>query len=177
MKQTINKKLIIYSLVSCILLIVIDQITKILAINNLKGTEGIDIIAGVFKLQYLENMGAAFGIMQNKQSFFVIAGIFIIGLVSYLYISMPSTKRFLPLRICFVFLVAGAIGNMIDRIYYNFVVDFLYFELIDFPIFNVADMYVTVTMFVIVFLILFYYKDDEIEELFQCIPFKSRKNR
>lgn len=174
MKQTINKKHIIYSIISCVILIIIDQVTKLLAIDYLKGTDGIDIIAGVFKLQYLENMGAAFGILQNRQSFFIIAGVLIIGIVSYLYISMPFTKRFLPLRICFVFLIAGAIGNMIDRIYYDFVVDFLYFELIDFPIFNVADMYVTVTMFVIVFLILFYYKDDEIEDVFECFRFKNR---
>ncbi len=53
------------------------------------------------------------------------------------------TKHFLPLRICAVFILAGAFGNMIDRVIRHYVVDFFYFSLIDFPIFNVADIYVT----------------------------------
>ena len=60
-----------------------------------------------------------------------------------------------------MFVTAGAIGNLIDRIRLNYVVDFLYFELIDFPVFNVADCYITVSMFLLVILVLFYYKDED----------------
>ena len=68
----------------------------------------------------------------------------------------------MPLRITLVLLTAGAIGNMIDRVYHNFVVDFLYFKLINFPIFNVADCYVTIAMGLLIVLILFYYTDEEL---------------
>ena len=61
-----------------------------------------------------------------------------------------------------VLIFAGAIGNFIDRIRQGFVVDFLYFELIDFPIFNVADIYVTVGCILLILLLLFYYKDEEL---------------
>ena len=66
--------------------------------------------------------------------------------------------------------MAGAIGNMIDRAVRGYVVDFFYFRLIDFPIFNVADIYVTVTMILLLILILFYYKEEDLE-------FLSRKGK
>ena len=78
-----------------------------------------------------------------------------------LYGRTPVEKRYLPLRICMIILTAGAIGNFIDRLTRGYVVDFFYFSLIDFPIFNVADIYVTVTFIVLVLLIFFYYKDED----------------
>ena len=84
----------------------------------------------------------------------------------WIYGKLPNAQRYLPLRICIIGICAGAIGNMIDRIYLGYVVDFFYFNLIDFPIFNVADIYVTVSTIVLVILILFYYQEDEFEELF-----------
>ena len=66
---------------------------------------------------------------------------------------------------------------MIDRIRLNYVIDFLYFELINFPIFNVADIYVTVSTFVLIFLILFYYKEEEIDGLFHLISWKRKKEQ
>ena len=66
----------------------------------------------------------------------------------------------------FVSVSSVSVGNMIDRVYLGYVVDFFYFNLIDFPIFNVADIYVTVSTIVLVILILFYYQEDEFEELF-----------
>ena len=74
---------------------------------------------------------------------------------------MPQESRYLPLRICSVLLCSGAIGNMIDRLRLNYVVDFFYFNLIDFPIFNVADCYVVAACIFFVLLILFYYKEDD----------------
>ena len=76
------------------------------------------------------------------------------------------TGRYLPLRLCAVGIIAGAWGNCIDRIRLNYVVDFLYFKLIDFPIFNVADIYVTVSTFTMALLICFYYKEEDFEGFF-----------
>ena len=76
---------------------------------------------------------------------------------------MPHTRRYYLLRICAVLVCAGAFGNLIDRIRLNYVVDFFYFELIDFPIFNVADCYVVVACILFAFSILFYYKEEELK--------------
>ena len=146
--------------------VILDQWTKVLAINHLKDQGSFVIWEGVFKLQYLENRGAAFGIFQNKQIFFVFSAILIFIFALWFYLKVPMTRRFLPLRLCAVLVCAGGIGNLIDRLRFNYVVDFFHFELINFPIFNVADIYVTVSAFVLVFLILFFYKEEELEEIF-----------
>ena len=111
--------------------------------------------------------------MQNQQLFFVVVGVIMLVLFSYMYVKMPHTKRFLPLRACFVAITAGAIGNMIDRLALNYVIDFFYFKLIDFPIFNVADIYVTCATFALAFLIIFYYKEDEIDAIFHIFKKKN----
>ena len=119
--------------------IIIDQYTKHLAVIHLQDAP-IPIMEGVFELQYLENRGAAFGMLQNQQWFFLIITVVLLFFITKLYIGLPRRKRVMPLRIAMIFIMAGAIGNMIDRIRLNYVIDFLYFKLIDFPIFNVADI-------------------------------------
>ena len=148
--------------ISVFLLVLCDQLTKIAAIESLKNKPAIELIPGVFQLQYLENRGAAFGMMQNQRFFFLIITVVVLGIMVYLYSLTPVTRRYLPLRLCMVFLAAGAAGNFIDRLLRGYVVDFFYFSLIDFPIFNVADIYVTVTFFVLVLLIFFYYKEEDL---------------
>ena len=86
----------------------------------------------------------------------------ILAVVAFYYNRLPEGRRFLPLRLVGTLLTAGAIGNMIDRTLNSFVVDFLYFKLIDFPVFNVADCYVTVGAALLAVLILFYYKEEEL---------------
>ena len=86
------------------------------------------LIKNVFQLQYLENRGAAFGIMQNRQFFFVVIAAVILGIIGYLYSRMPYTSHYRMLRICAVLIASGAVGNMIDRIRLNYVVDFFLFQ-------------------------------------------------
>ncbi len=163
MKSLTSKKHYLLAAILVLVCVGFDQFTKYLAVVYLKGTEGVDLIPGVFKLYYLENRGAAFGMLQNQQLLFFILTVVIIAIISILYTRIPFTKRYIALRCCAIFLVAGAIGNMIDRVRQNFVVDFLYFEWIDFPVFNVADIYVTVSTAIFILLILFYYKEEELE--------------
>lgn len=163
--------LYVISLLCIFVGIIIDQYTKQLAVTHLQDAP-VPIIQGVFELQYLENRGAAFGMLQNKQWLFLIITIVLLFFITKLYIGLPHTKRVLPLRIAMIFITAGAIGNMIDRIRLNYVIDFLYFKLIDFPIFNVADIYVTVSTFFIAFLILCYYKEAEFDEFTKCLSWK-----
>lgn len=163
--QKSTSKTTLYSyltaIVCCVAAVALDQFTKWLAVVHLKGQDAFVLIPGVFELRYLENRGAAFGIFQNRQFMFLIGGILVLAAVVYFYRKLPHTKRFTALRVCMVLVSAGAIGNMIDRVMQNYVVDFFYFSLIDFPIFNVADCYVVVACIIFAVLILFFYKDDD----------------
>lgn len=146
-------------------LVVADQLTKWWAVIALKGNDGITIIDGVFRLMYLENRGAAFGIMQNKRIILLITAILILIFLLYLFIKIPDLSKFKPLKVILVVIAAGAVGNMIDRIVHGFVTDFFYFELINFPVFNVADCYVVVSAIAAMLLILFYYKEEDLETI------------
>lgn len=150
-----------------LILIFLDQITKYLAITHLKGTEGIPLIQGIFRLQYLENTGAAFGILSNGLPVLLASTIIISGLLVYAYHRLPASKKYVPMEYILIFLCAGAAGNFIDRAVNGFVIDFLYFELINFPIFNVADCYVTVSAVLLLLLGIFYYKEEDFEFLFR----------
>lgn len=162
-KSTKSIKSYLLAVGACILLVILDQLTKWLAVTHLKDQAAFVIWKGVFKLEYLENRGAAFGIMQNKQFLFAIGAVVIVALIGYAYGKMPHTSRYYLLRICAVLISAGAFGNLIDRVRLNYVVDFFYFELIDFPIFNVADCYVVVACIMFALSILFYYKEEELK--------------
>ena len=142
--------------------IILDQWTKHLAVTKLQGKTPFILINKVFQLCYLENRGAAFGLLQNQRIFFLICALVILIFAIWIYGKLPNAQRYLPLRICIIGICAGAIGNMIDRIYLGYVVDFFYFNLIDFPIFNVADCYVTAGAILLAVLILFVYKDEEL---------------
>ena len=162
-KSTKSIKSYLLAVGACILLVILDQLTKWLAVTHLKDQAAFVIWKGVFKLEYLETRGAAFGIMQNKQFLFAIGAVVIVALIGYAYGKMPHTSRYYLLRICAVLISAGAFGNLIDRVRLNYVVDFFYFELIDFPIFNVADCYVVVACILFALSILFYYKEEELK--------------
>ena len=157
-------------IIVAVILIALDQGSKYLASVYLAGNHSIALWPGVFELVYLENRGAAFGILQNQRTLFLILTFAFLSVLAVLCWRMPDKKRFLPMRITEILLISGAVGNLIDRIRLEYVVDFFYFKLIDFPVFNVADCYVTVSAFLLFFLILFYYKE---EELLQCIGRKG----
>lgn len=147
------------------ILVLIDQVTKNLAISNLKDQDPIIIIKDVFQLYYLENSGAAFGILQNKEWFLITVPLLILCAIFYIVYKLPKEKKYIPIYYICLFISAGAIGNLIDRVRYSYVVDFFYFELINFPVFNVADIYVSVTGVLLVLLGLFYYKDEDFDFL------------
>lgn len=163
---------IIYA-VSTILLLMLDQITKYLAVIHLKDSSSLILIPDVFQLHYLENQGAAFGLMQGQKLWFVISTLLMLMLMVLVYFRIPMDKKYRWLRFILVLLTAGALGNLIDRLRLNYVIDFFYFEPINFPIFNVADIYVTVGMALLLILVLFYYKEEELEVLW---PFRKRKH-
>lgn len=157
----------IFYLAACAVLVALDQITKNLAAASLKGQENAVWIKNVFELEYCENTGAAFSSFTGKQGFLLAVTGVVLALIIVEFVRIPEGKRFAALRIDFLLIVAGAIGNMIDRVKQGYVVDFFYFVPINFPRFNVADIYVTVAMAMLVVLLFFVYKDDETEFLFK----------
>lgn len=159
------KKIYIYfiDIILLIGLIILDQYTKGLAVLKLKNKAPFVIINNVFEFYYLENRGAAFGMLQNQKFFFVFVAIIFLIIIAYVLIKCPNKKQYISLHILLTAISAGAIGNMIDRVLNNYVVDFLYLKLIDFPVFNVADIYVTVATFLLIILILFKYKDNDFD--------------
>lgn len=162
MKKTASLKHLLVGIAGIILLLSLDQWTKILAIAHLKNQADISLIPGAFSLHYLENHGAAFGILQDQQWFFLLLGLIFLVLCTIVYIRMPFIVRMMPLRLITLAIAAGAIGNMIDRGFRHYVVDFFWFSLIDFPVFNVADIYITVGAVFLVIFVIFFYKDDEL---------------
>jgi signal peptidase II len=123
--------------------LILDRVSKIWAINALSNEK--IIIKDFFSFSYLENRGAAFGILQNKLIFLTIITIAVlVGIVYYMLVKKPSS---LWVRLSLSLIVSGAIGNMIDRVYYKYVVDFILLHYKDkyyFPTFNVADIMVVI---------------------------------
>ena len=149
------------AILAVLVLTAADRITKHLAVIHLKDQPPVPIIRGVLELQYLENRGAAWGMLSGKQWFFwIVTVVFLVICLIYL-IKAPAGRRYRPITSTVLFLAAGAFGKFSDRITQRYVVDFIYFRLIDFPIFNVADIYVSVAVTVLILLILFYYKEDD----------------
>lgn len=165
--------LIVWAVASAVLVLA-DQYTKALAVTHLKNQEACVILDGVFELLYSENRGAAFGMMQGRQGIFFLIGVAVLIVAAYAMYRLPAWKhhRYHWMKICVILITAGAIGNMVDRVSQGYVVDFLYFSLINFPIFNVADIYVTVATGLLIVLMFFYYRDEDLECL-QLHPGKT----
>ncbi len=140
--------------------IAIDQITKWLAVQYLTKVETVPIIKDILHLTYLENKGAAFGMLKNNRwVFLVISTVAIIGLIIYL-VKYPPKNKWLIFGLSFI--VGGGIGNMIDRLLLGYVVDFIDFRVINFAIFNGADSFVCIGA-VLVLIYVFFFSEEKKE--------------
>lgn len=154
---------ILITVLIIIMMVAIDQVTKIWSVHTLAQGNDIKILDGVLHLHYLENRGAAWGIFSGKQMFLIgLTSIIIVALIIYLY---KMRKKWVTIwyPVAFVLIISGAIGNLIDRLYLGYVRDFIYFKLINFPIFNVADIFVVCGAILLVIVILFIDKTYEEE--------------
>ena len=135
-----------------ILGLLLDRLSKGYAINNFIENP----IEGPFvNFTYLENRGAAFGILQDKRILFVILTIAIVLYLLYYFITNLKSNP-LVLNIAFSLIISGALGNFYDRLFQGYVVDFLEFAFVDFPVFNIADIFVTVGCGLLIIYILFH---------------------
>ena len=147
-------------------LLLFDQWTKALSVEKLSGGRHFPLIRGVLEFYYLENHGAAFSLFQNALVFLSAVAVITLAILAFLLFRTPHENPFYPMRILFVMVCAGAAGNLIDRLKFNYVRDFIYFSLINFPVFNMADIYVCVAMFFLVILVMFVYKDEDLKQVF-----------
>lgn len=143
----------------------LDQLTKYMAVLFLKNKPAIPIIENVLELHYLENKGAAFGMLQNQKIFFIFIAFIILFAIAFVLVKTPFDKKYTILHILLVMIAGGAVGNMIDRFVQDYVVDFIYFVLIDFPIFNVADIYVSLATVGLIIVVMFVYKEEDFDFL------------
>lgn len=150
----------VIQLLIVIALVVGDQLVKVWARNTLAKAP-IILWKNVFSLRLVYNTGAAFGIFHNHTLFLTIYSFALLAGILVFYFWLPREKKMRPMRYLLAFVVGGSIGNIIDRAAAGKVTDMFSFDLINFPVFNIADIALTCSCFVMVFLCLFYYKDED----------------
>lgn len=154
------------AIISFLILVFFDQLTKYFITHNMALYESIPVIKNIFEIHYIRNPGTAWGLLANKQLLFAVSTMLVFILGSIAYVRLTKFSKYRDIRILIIVILAGGMGNFIDRIRYQYVIDFLYFKLINFPVFNVADCYVTIGFGLLLLLVFFKYKDDDFEELF-----------
>lgn len=145
------------------LLVGIDQGIKYITLRLLKPIGSVDIINGFFRLTYVENRGAAFGIMTGGRWLFVVLTIVVLAVCIYYYHKLVCDNKLLSVRVALVLICAGAVGNAIDRVLRGFVVDMLDFNIFgyNYPVFNFADICVCVGAVLLVIGAIFFDRGNE----------------
>lgn len=145
--------------ISVLIMIVLDQIVKYWTVSALKPVGSIPIWENVFHLTYVENRGAAFSILQGQKLFFVAVTIFVLILI-FIAFRKNWIGHFTG-KWALLMVAGGAIGNVIDRIFRGFVVDMFDFCLINYPVFNVADIFVVCGGILLIYYVMFKHPDPE----------------
>lgn len=147
-------------LVASALLVGIDQLTKWLAVEYLQEGQPVPVIDGVFELLLHKNPAAAFGLFEGQRWLFM--GVTVIVIVVLAAILMSGKfRQYWLVNISGTLIIAGGIGNMIDRVRLGYVIDFLYVRLIDFPVFNFADCCVVIGALLLLIFFFFIYNEDK----------------
>ncbi len=147
------------------LLTAFDQLTKFIITSSFELYESKPVIKNFLSFTYIQNRGMAWGMLQGKRIIFVILTIIILLLCFAIYANIAEKTKYRILRANMIILIAGALGNMLDRIKLGYVIDFFEVKFIEFPVFNVADIYVVVSMIMIFILIMFKYSNEEFDEI------------
>lgn len=137
----------------CALILVLDRLTKIWAVQGLDGKGYVEFIKGFINLIYVENTGVAFGMLSDKIYVVLPITVVVIGICIFIYLKNKGESKIFDYAMLLI--VTGAIGNVMDKLTRGFVVDFLNFEFMDFPVFNVADISVCTGAGLLIIYILF----------------------
>ena len=141
-------------------MIVFDRLSKMIVINNLKPLGKLVVIKNFLDFAYLENYGAAFGILQNKRILFIAITVPMIFYLLYLFKTENEKSKLLNISVLLI--IGGGVGNLIDRLIYGFVIDFISFSFFP-PIFNIADCFITVGTGLLIVYVLFFSPDKKLQ--------------
>ncbi len=150
--------MLVFQFLACIAIVALDQLVKLWCVNILEPIGKIPIIDGIFNLRFVENTGAAFSMLRGNTAFLIVVPLLAAAFMVYILASRKIKSRIGSWGITLI--LAGAVGNLIDRIFRGgAVVDLFDFELINFPVFNVADIAVTVGAILFFIFLIFIYDD------------------
>ena len=139
--------------------VAVDQILKYIATANLKDAGDITVIPGFLQLVYIENSGAAFGILQNQRWFFIIFAVAMILVFVYLIKVRKINDRLFLVSAALI--IAGGLGNFIDRLSLGYVIDYIKISFFP-PVCNFADYCITFGVIILTFYILFFYNKKDV---------------
>ena len=143
-----------------VVLVIIDQLTKILTVKNIPFEESINVISGILSLTYIKNTGAAWGIFSGGRYFFIIFTAIVLIALTFVIIKKRTANKIFNFAISLVY--AGAIGNFLDRIFrHGNVVDMIKLDFINYPVFNFADCCVVLGAVLLCVYIVFFYDADK----------------
>ncbi|MCF0228097.1 MAG: signal peptidase II [Parasporobacterium sp.] len=181
------KKLRIHTVIQIVLFLALtafDQITKSSAAAVLKSGQDITLLDNILNFHYLENTGASFGILKNRLWIFYVITVIVILLLIFIFLSVyrrtcsyinsgrpvlssKSVSHMIFINYLIAAISAGALGNLIDRISHQYVIDFIELRFISFPVFNFADICITVSAFILIIFFIFVYREDKDISLFK----------
>ncbi|MDR5657929.1 signal peptidase II [Serpentinicella sp. ANB-PHB4] len=133
-------------------IIIFDQITKTWVVSSLKEIRQMYIVENILHFTYVENRGAAFGIMQDQKLFFIIVTFIILAVMIYYLLTIDNLKKSVIVSLSLI--IGGAIGNLIDRIRFGYVIDFIDFRV--WPVFNIADIAIVIGQIILIYVVLKY---------------------
>ena len=152
------------AVIGILLLVAADQYVKHIAATVIREKEVIRLIPGVISLTYVENTGAAFGVLAGGQVLLFALTALLLLVVGFVYLRLLATD-YTALRVLCVMIIAGGIGNMADRLRLGYVIDMIWFTPVNFPVFNLADCYITVSAFLFLLLLVTKYNNIDFDFL------------
>lgn len=168
-----RKLLLALDLLLILTLILIDQAVKHGICSLLEKKGDIVLISGILELTYLKNTGGMLGFLQNQMPFLLFIAGTLLCVAVYLLVKLPDKPRFMRLHPLFCCMLAGALGNITDRLRWGYVIDFIYFSGINFPVFNIADILISVSAVILILQLIFFYKEKD----FEFLTFKQNRYR
>lgn len=143
----------IISFIAAVLIVVIDQLLKLLVVNTIKTSGSVEILGGLVNFQYVENRGMAFGMLKDCRWLFIIfTVIVVVGVIIYMITTKPQSKFLLT---SLALILGGGVGNLIDRIFLGYVVDYIQLSFFS-PVCNFADYCITIGTVLLIIYILFF---------------------
>lgn len=161
-KKIAKSRMAVMCAILTVIAIALDQLTKYAAVTKLKDGGAFVIIDKVLELYYIVNTGSSWGMLAGQKALILFISAVIIALCIFMIAKSPEDVKYIPFNISLSMIVAGGIGNGIDRIRFSYVIDSIYFKAINFPVFNVADIFVTCGAILFILLILFKYKEKDL---------------